>query len=157
LQPEIGQVTAAAAVEWVGFWPRFGAYVLDSIVMAAVYYLVLEPVKLNLAEFQSANQAEVLALLKTLASQAAAQYGIEMIYCVTMTAAFGATLGKMAINARIVRKDGSRLGFGRAWLRWAGTVVSRFTLGIGYVMIAWREDKRALHDLMAGTRVVYRR
>lgn len=158
LQPEIGQVMVATEpVEWVGFWPRFGAYILDSIVMGAVYFLVLEPAKLNLTVFHTGNQAEVLALLKELGKQAALQYAIEMIYCVTLTGALGATLGKMAINARIVQKDGSKLGFGRAWLRWAGTVVSRFTFFIGYLMIALREDKRALHDLMAGTRVIYRR
>src|SRR5207249_1882871 len=117
------------------------------------YFLVLEPARLDLATFNTGNQAEVLALLKALVKLAAVRYAIEMIYCVTMTGAFGATLGKMAINARIVQKDGSKLGFGRAWLRWAGTVVSRLTLGIGYLMIALREDKRALHDLMAGTRV----
>jgi uncharacterized RDD family membrane protein YckC len=157
LHPEIGQVTAAVAPMYlVGFWPRFGAYVLDSIVLAAVYCLVLEPTKLNLATFNPANVEETLALLKSLSRQVAVQYSIEMIYCVLMTGAFGATLGKMAIRARIVQADGRKLGYGRAWLRWAGTVLSRLTLFIGYLMIAWREDKCALHDLMAGTRVVYR-
>ena len=161
LQPELGQVTVAEPdvepVELVGFWPRFGAYILDSIVMGAVYYLVLEPARLNLTVFNTGNQAEVLALLKALGKQAAVQYAIEMVYCVTLTGAFGATLGKMAVNARIVPMDGSKLGFGRALGRWLGTVVSRFTFGIGYLLIALREDRRALHDLMAGTRVIYRR
>jgi len=31
------------------------------------------------------------------------------------------------------------------------------TLGIGYLMVAFREDKRALHDLIVGTRVIYKR
>jgi len=31
--------------------------------------------------------------------------------------------------------------------------VSSATLGLGYVMAALRHDKRALHDLIAGTRV----
>jgi uncharacterized RDD family membrane protein YckC len=161
LQPEIGQIAAVAraaeSVEAVGFWPRFGAYILDGIVLGAVYVLVLEPIKLDWATFQTGTSAEVMALLKVLGRQAAVQYAVEMIYCVTLTGLFGATLGKMALRARIVCLDGSKLGFGRAWGRWLGTVASRFTFGIGYLYIAWREDKRALHDLMAGTRVVYRR
>src|ERR1041385_8678220 len=121
LQPEIGQVSAGAeAMEAVGFWPRFGAYILDCIVMWVVYRLVLDPVTLNLGVLSTGNAAEVLAFLKTVGKHAALQYSMEMIYCVTLTGIFGATLGKMAINARIVRKDGSKLGFGRAWLRWAG-------------------------------------
>src|ERR1051325_6297032 len=117
LQPEIGQVEAAAeAVESVGFWPRFGAFLLDCIVMWVVYILVLEPVTFDLAALNTGSPAEALALLKVISKRAVLQYAIEMIYCVTLTGALGATLGKMAINARIVRKDGSKLGFGRALL-----------------------------------------
>ena len=70
---------------------------------------------------------------------------------------FGATLGKFAIGARIVNMDGSPIGFTKAILRWLAMVVSNMTLGIGYLMLAFRSDKRALHDLIAGTRVIFRR
>jgi uncharacterized RDD family membrane protein YckC len=33
-------------------------------------------------------------------------------------------------------------------------MVSGFILGIGYIMAAFTENKRALHDYIAGTRVI---
>jgi uncharacterized RDD family membrane protein YckC len=63
----------------------------------------------------------------------------------------------MAIGARIVVWDGSRLGYTRAALRWLAARVSDLFFGAGYLLIGLRADKRALHDLLAGTRVVYKR
>jgi len=62
----------------------------------------------------------------------------------------------MAFRARIVNLDGSRIGFGRALLRWLGSVLNGMTLGLGFLVVAFRADKRGLHDLIAGTKVVYR-
>jgi uncharacterized RDD family membrane protein YckC len=42
-------------------------------------------------------------------------------------------------------------------LRWLAARVSDFFLGFGYVMIAVRGDKRAFHDLVAGTKVTFKR
>jgi len=54
-----------------------------------------------------------------------------------------------------VTMAGGPLSVGDSVLRWFGTVISALVLCIGYLMVAVRADKRALHDLMAGTRVEY--
>jgi uncharacterized RDD family membrane protein YckC len=84
-------------------------------------------------------------------------YPLFFFYDVGMNGRFGATLGKMAIGARIVMWDGSRLGYARASLRWLAARVSDLFFFAGYLLIALRADKRALHDLLAGTRVIYKR
>jgi uncharacterized RDD family membrane protein YckC len=49
------------------------------------------------------------------------------------------------------------VGYAIATGRYFASLVSRLILGIGYLLVVFRADKRALHDLMAGTRVVFRR
>jgi uncharacterized RDD family membrane protein YckC len=73
---------------------------------------------------------------------------------VLLNGRFGATLGKMAVGARITLLDGSPIGYTRALLRWPAARLSEFLFFAGYLLIALRPDKRALHDLLAGTKVV---
>ena len=49
--------------------------------------------------------------------------------------------------------DGAPIGLREAALRYIGYWVNALTLGIGYLFIAFRKDKRGLHDLIAGTSV----
>jgi len=66
---------------------------------------------------------------------------------------WGQPLGKMAVRVRVVTLEGGPLTLGRAILRQIGYWLSAVILGIGYLIAAFRGDKRALHDLIAGTRV----
>lgn len=68
----------------------------------------------------------------------------------------GATPGKMIFGLRVIdRRTGAHLSFGRAALReTVGKGVSMLTFLIGYLMAAFRSDKRALHDLMVDSQVV---
>ena len=45
------------------------------------------------------------------------------------------------------------IGYGRAWLRLGAVLVTVATLGLGFLVIPFRKDRRALHDLLAGTLV----
>jgi uncharacterized RDD family membrane protein YckC len=56
----------------------------------------------------------------------------------------------------VVRTDGSRVGIGRALARYLAYVPSAIILGGGFLMIAWRQDKRGLHDLICDTVVIRR-
>lgn len=46
------------------------------------------------------------------------------------------------------------VGYGRALLRMAAGIVTLLTLGLGFLLVAFRRDHKALHDLLAGTTVV---
>lgn len=76
-------------------------------------------------------------------------------YSVVLHWIWGQTLGKMALQIRVVRMDGGPLSFGQSVVRYLATFLSAIILGIGFIMAGLREDKRALHDLLAGTRVEY--
>ena len=163
LHPEIGQVAALAdeaageRMELAGFWPRVGAYLIDAILLNVIYYLIWGASPMDANQANPTTPAELMALLAKMAPLIGLQILVQMAYQVSMNGQFGATLGKMAIGAQIVNLDGSRIGFGKAFLRWLASIVSGLTLGIGYLLVAFRDDRRALHDLLVGTQVIYRR
>lgn len=64
-----------------------------------------------------------------------------------------ATPGKRLLGLRVETAAGERASFGRIALRFFGAAPSWLLLHLGHAMAAWRADGRALHDLIAGTRV----
>lgn len=48
------------------------------------------------------------------------------------------------------------IGYSRAFLRLAASVVTILALGLGFLVVPFRRDRKALHDLLAGTMVVHR-
>ena len=170
LHPEIGQVAALASAAQsmgqefarVGFWPRFSAYIIDSIVLYAAFSLLSMLLAKSLGwqeiDFSTVKKlSDLEPYFDMLMQQTLAYYLLQMVYEVAMNGRLGATVGKLVMGMQIVRMDGSPLGYSVALFRFFGRLVSNFTCYIGYLMVAFREDKRALHDLLAGTQVVYRR
>jgi len=157
LQPELERVESAlghsgARTRPVGFWARVGAYLIDVMVLQGIFLAIWGPPP---AIPSAANGLPNFdALYEQLGPLLGYRILIQMGYTVLFNGQFGATLGKLAIGARIVTVNGNPIGFGRAFLRWLATIASNITLGFGYLMVAFRQDKRALHDLLAGTKVV---
>jgi hypothetical protein len=81
-----------------------------------------------------------------------------------LTVKRGQTLGKMVAGTRIVMLDGSRAGFAnvlalRTWSVWVAGVLAGVTSAISLLVLAdflaiFRADRRCLHDLIAGTKVI---
>ncbi len=67
----------------------------------------------------------------------------------------GRTLGKALLGLRIVRADGAVLDAKRALVRTLVLPVSTALAGIGLAMVLVRRDRRALHDIVASSAVVY--
>jgi uncharacterized RDD family membrane protein YckC len=84
-------------------------------------------------------------------------YAIAILYDVLFLRYQGATLGKMALGLRVVRSDGESLGWGVAIGRYFMYIVSGIILLIGYIMAGFDNEKRALHDRVCDTRVIYKR
>ena len=66
----------------------------------------------------------------------------------------GATVGKMAMGLRVVTEQGQRLCFLNATGRYFAKIISAIILCIGFIMVAFTDRKRGLHDMIAGTLVV---
>ncbi len=70
---------------------------------------------------------------------------------------FAATPGKMALGMKVVRSDGSALTTGRIIGRYFAEWLSSLILGIGYLMAAFDDERRTLHDRICDTRVIHTR
>ncbi|MGH9520082.1 MAG: RDD family protein, partial [Terriglobales bacterium] len=78
-------------------------------------------------------------------------------YNTLMLGRFGATLGDMVIGAVVVTPEGGRITYARALGRTLMKEVSGLILCIGYLIAAFDEQKRTLHDRIAGTVVIAKR
>jgi uncharacterized RDD family membrane protein YckC len=70
-------------------------------------------------------------------------------------AASGRTAGMALLGVWVVRADGDRAEAWRGALRALVFPLSFLFLGLGFVGILLGRDRRALHDVIAGTAVVY--
>ena len=77
-----------------------------------------------------------------------------LLYTSAMHATAGQTIGKMVTRVQVVGATGEPPSFGTAVLRYIGYYASLITFTLGFLMAGLRRDKRALHDLVAGTWVV---
>lgn len=146
-------VTVAGHFTYAGFWKRFAAKLIDNIILMAVnfpltfalgMFLPQQTGEINAAFFISQG---VIILLSTV---------IGAFYNAFLVGKYGATWGKMALNLRVIRPDGSSLSYGRATGRYFSEILSSLTLLIGYLMAAFDSEKRALHDRVSDTRVIVR-
>jgi uncharacterized RDD family membrane protein YckC len=80
---------------------------------------------------------------------------LAFLYCTYPVAAGGRTFGMAVAGLRVVKPDGSRVGWSQAVIRILALPLSFLTLGFGFVLILLRQDHRALQDLIGGTVVVY--
>jgi uncharacterized RDD family membrane protein YckC len=78
-----------------------------------------------------------------------------LLYFAYPVAASGRTLGMALVGLEVVSKDGGDVGPGQALLRTIAIPISLVLLAIGILMILLNRQRRALHDLIAGTAVVY--
>lgn len=98
-------VTAPAELEYAGFWRRVAAHLIDAVVMGlALFAIVL---------FTSGDNSNSLYLMTLIVPGA-----LSIVYQLYLTSKYGATLGKIAMDVKIVRQDGGPIGFTHANLRY---------------------------------------
>ncbi|MET0756148.1 MAG: RDD family protein [Pseudoxanthomonas sp.] len=154
-------------VVYSGFLKRLAASCIDGIVTGVLTYAVLIPMMLvmgiSASQMASTGEANPFAGGASMALALMTypiSFGIPALYFAWMhSSAKRASLGKMAVEAKVVRVDGHRIGFWRAFLRYlvyfAFTVL---TCGLGALisafMVGLTDRKQALHDMVCDTVVV---
>jgi uncharacterized RDD family membrane protein YckC len=141
--------------EPAGFWIRFLAFMIDYVIVGFLMAIIWAPT--FFVSFRAAASGEgpgafamILPFLSFLLGTA-----VGLGYNLWFPATRGATPGKKMLGLRIVREDGEEpLGWGTAFMRLVGYMVSGFILYIGFFMIAFNPEKKGLHDMIAKTRVL---
>jgi len=128
-------------MEYAGRLHRFAAFIIDAIVISVVI-VVLDAIGIiDIGEPSTTDQV----------LEAVISFG----YYILLTAAFGATLGKMALGMRVVDESGQKAGFLKVLIRETiGKVVSAIVLLLGYIWILFDDKRQGWHDKIGGTFVV---
>lgn len=155
----------AAARRYGGFWIRFLARVIDGIILGVINGIIRVPLMLmfgvgsglGLGRGVSSDLIFAPALAGVLGISVVIGLAIGVAYDVYFLTAHGATPGKMALGLRVIRADGSPLTPVVALARHFAEWISGIILLIGYIMAGFDPEKRALHDRICETRVIYYR
>ena len=140
--------TPQVQYQYAGFWLRFVAWILDSLILVIPSGIV----RGIIMGVMSAAGAPPAA---TFAVGYMAQLAVGWLYfALQESSVHQATLGKRALSLKVMDLNGNRLTFDRASGRYFGKLVSGIILAIGYMMAGWTQRKQALHDMMAGCLVM---
>lgn len=135
-------------IRYAGFWVRAGAYLIDGVVIYIAAFLI----------------SFIIVFVRALLTGSIGDTGfaslIGFLVAISYYIYFGsgrwlATPGKRALGIYIVRTDGAPISGRLALGRYLSYVLSGLPLGLGFLMVGWSNEKKALHDMICGTRVVY--
>ena len=136
---------------YAGFASRFVSFVLDQGVIFGLFALALAVINFTASvltgdsiHWQRGDIWVALAFVVW-----------EFVYFAYSWSADGKTVGMALFGVRVVRPDGTRASGRQAVVRTLALPLSFLLLGLGFLGILVGDRRRALHDVIAGTAVVY--
>jgi uncharacterized RDD family membrane protein YckC len=151
---------------YAGFWLRFVAYFIDSLLIGAVMGVILVIAVIGMGglafirtlpdRFNSNDPALIapffvlyfLLIGVTLA-------GGWLYYAMMESSPRRGTFGKVVMGLTVTDLNAQQITFGRASGRFFAKIVTGLIpLGIGYIMAGFTEKKQALHDMIASCLVL---
>jgi uncharacterized RDD family membrane protein YckC len=151
-------MSAQRTVEYAGFWRRFAAVLIDTLVLL----IIITP----LAYFFSHGsylpgfdpEGDVAAQLVTLQldwNYLLINDLLPMILVIFFWVRFRGTPGKQLMNCEVVDANTfGNLTIGQSILRYIGYFLSTLPLGLGFLWVLWDKKKRGFHDMLAHTVVI---
>jgi uncharacterized RDD family membrane protein YckC len=121
-------MVSASTLPRAGFWIRMAALVIDLILVGIIAVFMTGGGKLGLVG---------------LAAYGAVMWKIK-----------GSTIGGIICGLKVVRIDDRPIDWGTAIVRALGCFLSLIVLGLGFIWVAFDDDKQSWHDKIAGTTVV---
>jgi uncharacterized RDD family membrane protein YckC len=128
-------VISAATLPRAGFWIRVAAALLDAILVGIVFGMLDG----MLGWFIKFGGSFPLWFA---------------VYNVVMWATKGTTIGGIICGLKVVRLDDRPLEWGVAVVRGLGAFLSLAVAGLGFIWVAFDDEKQSWHDKIAGTTIV---
>ena len=145
---------AGGRVVYAGFWKRAAALFIDSFVVGIVAGMIGAIFAVMMIAVIGAGGDEGMAVLLQVINQIIALVLGATYFGWMHSSSMQASVGKLAVGIKVTRSDGTRITFMRGFGRYFGYILSSLTLGIGLIMAAFTDRKRALHDMISDTLVV---
>ena len=136
----LSAITAARHFGAPGFWVRAGCHAIDTAILLCGFGLLAWMLR------AAGAPKTVIQLLAWTA---------YVSYHALFVARSGRTPGKAVGGLLVLTAKDTKVDPRAAWGRAVGRIASAFLFGTGFLMAAFTRDARALHDFIAGTRVVY--
>jgi uncharacterized RDD family membrane protein YckC len=137
--------------KYAGFASRFAAFAVDVGVSVGVFMLALAAISFAALVLTGKDitwhKGDIWVVIA---------YAVwAFVYFAHSWAASGRTVGMAAFGVRVVRDDGTEVSGRRAVVRTLAFPLSFLFLGLGFAGILLGDRRRALHDVIAGTAVIY--
>ena len=142
----------ASALEFAGFWRRLTAFIVDGVIAGIIISTIVASV-FPFTWIPFVGVTHWVPFYRG-AIQNIISNGFNLIYVVGFWMWRGQTPGKMLLNVKVIRTDGSNISPGYAILRYLGYLISGFFFGLGFLWIAFDARKQGWHDKIADTYVV---
>jgi uncharacterized RDD family membrane protein YckC len=146
-----------------GFWIRVAAYLIDGLLVGVVtvpiFLLTIFPSVASVIHQAESNQEpgpEVMAaLIGSVGFFALLAFCGHWLYEALLTSSsWQGTIGKRILRLKVTDDGGNRIGFGRSTARFFAKILSGWIMYVGFIMVAFMERKRGLHDVICGTQVL---
>lgn len=133
---------------YAGFWIRFAASLVDSVILIVVLGVPLALIfGVDSMDFNATDPGLVVNLI---------QYVVPVALTVWFWVKYLGTPGKMLFGLRIVDANtGRALSTPQAIGRYLGYYVSLIPFMLGFIWVAFDSRKQGFHDKLAGTVVIY--
>lgn len=153
-------------MSYAGFWRRLASFGMDWLLCAFLGYVVVELLvspwlkPLIDGPARGVPDESLLHLLELDTAGGLATWVLHFVLMVTYhvmqeAGRHQATLGKRAMGLIVTNMQGQRISHGQALGRWAGGLLSS-PFFAGYLLSLYTQRRQTLHDLMAGTVVLYK-
>jgi uncharacterized RDD family membrane protein YckC len=129
------------SLRYAGFWIRAVAFVIDAAILGVVMAVIV---------FVFGRVGGEMSILRAFLVESIGALYMPLMW----SSPWRATLGQRVWRLRVTARDGDVVSVPRGALRVFGMILSAAIAGVGYVMVAFTADKRGLHDMIAGTRVL---
>ena len=151
------QAVAGLQPHYGGFWIRVLAYIIDQVLLGILFIPIALAVMLPYITAMLRGDLDVETPPFGFLLWIPVFFAAYWLYDALLTSSvWQGSVGKRICGLKVTDEQGNRIGFGRATGRFFARVLSRMCLWIGFIMVAFMERKRGLHDILAGTLVMYR-
>lgn len=136
--------------EKAGFFIRFVAYMIDSIVLSIVLWIIIA---ISIAGSLTMMDNQTLVLAINLISGAII-FIVYFGYFIYFYGTSGQTLGKKMLRIKVVSTNGTPLTYKKGLLRIIGYIIASIPIYIGFIWMLFDKDKQNWEDKIANTYVV---
>jgi uncharacterized RDD family membrane protein YckC len=146
-----------------GFWIRVAAYLIDhlcvGIVLTPIALVMVFPAIMKIVQEAQQNREPgpevIAAMFGALGFYFIVAIVGQWLYEALLTSsAWQGTIGKRVLRLKVTDDFGNRISFARATGRFFAKILSGMAMYIGFIMVAFMERKRGLHDVICGTQVL---